>query len=196
MSYEEQVPGKAIAYKEPGRDLDLYIDFRQMTETVEMPAELQDPTKVSRESLLNTARGFVRANPNARFAVLRIWSAPHFYPLMIGYERRWTVSFSDAVGRHWEWKFIPKDMPCSEWSIHHQARLRIRPFLASLGKKVIVKRDMYLIMGEDETDLLRLAATVTYAVQTEPWRLEIDLWRSFVNVDLPFLDGLDHAWLD
>lgn len=96
MSYEEQVPGKAIAAKEPGRDLDLYVDFRQMTETVTMPPELQDPTKVTREGVLNTARGFARANPNARFAVLRIWSAPHFYPLMIGYERRWTVSFADG----------------------------------------------------------------------------------------------------
>ncbi|KAJ9656968.1 hypothetical protein H2201_008330 [Coniosporium apollinis] len=196
MAYEEQVPGKAIAAKEPGRGLDLYIDFRQLVKTVDMPPELQDPTKVTREGLLNTARGFARANPNARFAVLRIWSAPHFYPLMIGYDRRWTVSFADAVGRHWEWKFIPKDMPCSEWSIHHQARLRIRPYQASFGKKVIVKRDMYLVMGEDEVDLLKLAAAVTYAAQTEPWRLEIDLWRSFVNVDLAFLEGLHHAWMD
>lgn len=61
---------------------------------------------------------------------------------------------------------------------------------------MIVKRDMYFVMGEDEADLLKLSAAVTYAVQTEPWRLEIDLWRSFVNVDLAFLDELHHAWLD
>jgi hypothetical protein len=37
---------------------------------------------------------------------------------------------------------------------------------------------------------------VTWAVQTRPWRLEIDLWRSFVNVDVEFLEGLDRRWLD
>lgn len=80
--------------------------------------------------------------------------------------------------------------------MHHQARMRIRPYKASLGDKVLVKRDLYLVMGEDEAELLKLAATVTYAVQTERWRLEIDLWKSFINVDVAFLDGLHNAWLD
>ena len=53
--------------------------------------------------------------------------------------------------------------------------------------KVVLKSDLFLVMGEDEKDLQKLATAVTFAIQTRPWRLEIDLWKSFVNVDLKFL---------
>lgn len=53
--------------------------------------------------------------------------------------------------------------------------MRIMPFKKGLGNKVLVKRDLYLVMGEDEAELFKVAGGVTYAVQTEPWRLEIDL---------------------
>jgi len=198
LSYFDGVAGRAIAHKEPGRELDLYFDWRENVDDVDLTVtpDFQDPRKVTTDSLLQTARDFARTNSKARFAVLRLWSAPHFYPLMSGLDKRHAVSFVDGVGRFWEWKFIPKDMPYSEWSVHHQARTRIMPFKKSLGNKVVVKRDLYLVMGKDEAELLKLAGTVTYAVQTEPWRLEIDLWRSFVNVDVAFLEGLDRAWLD
>lgn len=62
--------------------------------------------------------------------------------------------------------------------------------------KMEVKRDMVLVMGEDETDLERLVAAATFALQTNPWRLEVDFWKSFVNVDLPFLEKLDQKWLE
>lgn len=78
--------------------------------------------------------------------------------------------------------------------MHQQARLRIQPFRKKLGDKVLVMRDVYLVMGSDAEDLLMMAAATTYAVQTDPWRLEVDLWRSFVNVDLEFLEKLHDQW--
>ena len=196
-SYSNRVPGEAIAAAEPSRPTDLYIDFRGQVDIIKIPREIQDPRLVTREMLLDKARAFTNTHgPRTRFALLRLWSAPHFYPLMIGWDKRQTVTFYDGVGRAWEWKFIPKDMPCSEWSIHNQARLRIMPYAAAFGEQVIAKREMYLVMGKDEADLKKVAAGVTWAVQTEPWRLEVDFWKSFVNVDLGFLEGLDDKWLD
>lgn len=93
--------------------------------------------------------------------------------------------------------------------MHHQARLRILPFRtkkvgagrgqgSGLGplseEKVLVMRDVVLVMGVDEEDLLVMAAATTYAIQTDPWRLEVDLWRSFVNLDIEGLEGLDMSW--
>ena len=87
-------------------------------------------------------------------------------------------------------------MPCSEWSIHQAARLRLQEYAPLCAKNVVQKRDLFLIMGRDEEELRKLATGVTFALQTRPWRLEVDLWRSFVNVDLGFLEGLDDRWLD
>ena len=61
---------------------------------------------------------------------------------------------------------------------------------------MVQKRDLFLIMGRDEEELRKVATGVTFALQTRPWPLEVDLWRSFVNVDLGFLEGLDDRWLD
>ncbi len=60
-------------------------------------------------------------------------------------------------------------------------------------------RDLFIVMGEDEADLLKYTTAAIFMIQTEPWRLEVDLWRSFMNVDLDFLewaDGLGSGWLD
>ena len=84
----------------------------------------------------------------------------------------------------------------SEWSVHRQARLRIEPFKHLFGAKLVAKRDLFLVMGEDEKDLLNVAAAATYAIQTDPWRFEVDLWRSFVNIDIQTLEGLDRRWVN
>lgn len=91
--------------------------------------------------------------------------------------------------------FVPKDMPSSEWSIQLTANNRIRPYKRQLGDRVIAKRDAYLVMGEDEKELLKYASATAYAVQRQPWRWEIDLWKSWVNVDIEFLRKLDDRWL-
>ena len=88
-------------------------------------------------------------------------------------------------------------MPYSEWSIHRQLKQRIASYQRYLGDNVVVKRDSLLVMAKNEDELLKLASAATYAVQTfDTWRLEIDLWRCFVNVDLGFLEGLDRRWID
>ena len=51
-------------------------------------------------------------------------------------------------------------------------------------------------MGENEDDLVRRAVGATYAIVTRPWRLELDVWKSFVNVDLAYLEAMDKRWFD
>ncbi|KAK3935401.1 hypothetical protein QBC46DRAFT_422732 [Diplogelasinospora grovesii] len=175
--------------------------------------------------LLPLARDFVAScklrgkERQPRFALLRLWSAPHFYPLMLGLNSRQATSFIDTVGRSWEWRFIPRDFVLSDWSVHSvvaQRLLRLREQIVREGKRnngnangrvvardvgdlyehVANRGDLILVMGEDETDLLRWCTAVTFALQTKPWLREVDLWKSFVNVDLEFLEALDAHWLD
>jgi hypothetical protein len=87
-------------------------------------------------------------------------------------------------------------MPFSEFSIHNIARSRVERFQRLFGQKVIVCRDAYLVMGETEDECHKFSCAVTFAVQTRPWRLEVDLWRSFVNVTGEFLESLPDRWLD
>ena len=99
--------GQAIAGTEPGRDPDLYFDFRPMASDISFPRSTEQDIP-SKAQLLLSARNYAKAHRNARFALLRLWSAPHFYPLMLGIDRRNAMSFFDLAGRAWEWKFIPK----------------------------------------------------------------------------------------
>ena len=194
-SYTSMTPGRAMAAKEPGRDTrDFYIDLRVLVDDMIMQSYLEQPPSL--DYFLKTARRFAKQHERARFAILRLWSAPHFYPLMVGLENRVNTQFTDGQGRAWEFCFVPKDMPGSEYSIHHASRLRIMPFSNLFKEKVLIKRDLFLVMGEDEEDLQKYAVATTFAIQTDPWRLEVDLWRSFVNVDIGFLEGLKEEWLD
>jgi len=134
-----------------------------------------------------------------RFSVLRIWSNPYFSPLMIGYNLRDSTQFIDTAGRPWEWLFIPKDMPESEWSFYNTLNIRLNHIfehLPSLKKQVTFRGDIIQVAGKDEMDLFRASTIVTFALQTKPWMREVDLWRSFINVDLAFLEGLHRSWLD
>ena len=58
-----------------------------------------------------------------------------------------------------------------------------------LGERVYVRRILHLVMGENEEYLLKYAIATTFMIQTELWRLEVDLWRSFVNVDMERIAG-------
>ena len=181
---------------EPGRDKsEVFLDYRRYPETWPSPLDsnIVDPYSVD---LLKAARSFSKGRSGARFALLRVWTHSHFYPLMLGYDNRTTSCFRDEVSRSWEWKFVCKDMPGSEWSMQQAVKLRIDPFRKQLGKQVITKRDILLVMGKDEEELKRYAVAATWAVQTRPWRMDVDLWKSFVNVDLPFLERLDKRWLE
>ena len=78
----------------------------------------------------------------------------------------------------------------------HAARLRLLPYAHNTAKYVKQKRDLFLAIGEDEEKLRTIVTGVTYAIQTKAWQLEVDLWKSFVNVDLECVLGLDERWLD
>ncbi|QDS75109.1 hypothetical protein FKW77_007267 [Venturia effusa] len=154
-------------------------------------------------NLLEHAKSFASKNTGARFALLRIWSSPYFWPLMLGYDNRDMTAFTDGQERSWEFKFIPKDMGCSEWSIHFSVNSALESMAKPLGHvgmdeagEIIHRRDIILVMGTDEEDLMRRVVGTTFAVQGRPWLREIDLARSFINVDEAFLDKLDGWWFD
>ncbi|KAG4026378.1 hypothetical protein MFRU_041g00230 [Monilinia fructicola] len=171
---------------------DLFVDWRSVVDNLEMPEWMEDPGKIP--PLINIARTFSSSNPNAKFALLSLWSAPYFYPLTVGHDKRDGFTFYDLTGRMFTWLFVPKDLPNSEFSMHAACKNRIEPFKKQFGSNVVAKRDKYLVMGKDERELAKIAAGVTYAVQMRPWRQEVDLWRSFINVDLKFLEGLGERW--
>jgi hypothetical protein len=176
----------------------MYIDFT----IIQNEPFLGDGRKILEPKdypdLLSHARAFKTLNPNARFALLRIWSSPYFWPLMLGGNNRDFTSFIDGSRRCWEWKFVPKDMQCSEWSMHYSTYSMLEKFKKQLGNgdMVVQRRDVILVMGKDEQDLMRRVTGVTFAVQDRPWLREIDLFKSFVNVDLSFLERLDKWWLE
>ena len=91
---------------------------------------------------------------------------------------------------------MPKDTPGSEWSMQKSVEIRLERFEEQFKDRVFVKRDMVFIRAVNQVELRGLVMGVVLAVQTMPWRLKIDLWRSFVNVDLPFLEALDEGWLE
>lgn len=194
-SYSAQASGVVAAAAEPGRALDMYIDYRIGVPLAKIVSHMRDPTPLDRDFIIKKVTEFTTDHPAARFSALRLWSSPHFYPLMLGLDKRPMCSFLDDRGRCWEWKFIPKDMPYSEWSVHQQLSLRLQPYEGVWGKQVWVAKDLVIVMGKDEKECRKFSEGATWAVQTQPWRLEVDFWRSFVNVDVKFLEGLDARWL-
>ncbi|KAJ8107718.1 hypothetical protein OPT61_g8673 [Boeremia exigua] len=127
-SYGGQAAGIATAAAEPGRPMDLYIDYRLGIPLAKIVSHMRDPTVLDRDFIMKTVTKFVADHPGARFSALRVWSSPHFYPLMLGMDSRRMCSFADDRGRCWEFKFIPKDMPYSEWSMHQQLCQRLQPY--------------------------------------------------------------------
>ncbi|KAL7944080.1 hypothetical protein V8C42DRAFT_96105 [Trichoderma barbatum] len=192
------VPGVATAMTEPHRPdkLDLFICFADPENLfpTKYPSYFTGPDKWPK--LLPHAEAFTGKHHDARFALLRIWTAPHFYPLMLGLENRQGNSFLDSVCRPWEWRFLPKDMPGSEFSMHNTTSKALERIQKQLGDRVVNRGDLILVMGEDAADLLRYCTAVTFAIQTRPWLREIDLWKSFINVDLELLKELNPVWLD
>ncbi|KAL8694629.1 MAG: hypothetical protein Q9218_000724 [Villophora microphyllina] len=69
-AYMEWAPGQAFAYREPGRDLDLYFDIRIVQSDISIPGYMEDPPSIS--ALLCAAREFATEHPTARFALLRL----------------------------------------------------------------------------------------------------------------------------
>ncbi|KAG9239309.1 hypothetical protein BJ875DRAFT_501529 [Amylocarpus encephaloides] len=175
--------GKAFSTAEPSRPgiQDFFIDYRVQIPTIKMPPTMVDTYTVT--PFKTTAQKYAAKHPNARFSILRLWSSAYFYPLMIGPKTHDATAFRDTIRRNFIWMFIPKDMPCSEWSIHFR-------LVRGLN---LNKRDKYLVMAENKEELCKLTSMVVYAVERRPWRHEIDLWKSFLDVDSGFVQRLDDA---
>ncbi|KAI0145127.1 hypothetical protein GGR57DRAFT_507291 [Xylariaceae sp. FL1272] len=188
-------PGFAVANTEPHRPgkVDMFIDYADR-----LKASYYPPVPVTPNDfplLLPAAEEFAAKHDTARFAILRLWSAPHFYPALIGDHNRRGTAFLDGAARSWRWNFIGKDIPISEWSMYNILKHRLDVLKEQLHGRVVHRDDVILVMGVDQLELLRYATAVTFAIQTKPWFRELDLWKSFVNVDLGFLETLDPYWL-
>ena len=171
-----------------------YLDYREVCKReLTVPRIMRNPHLVD---LLATAERFAVRNSRARYTLLRIWTHSHFYPNTLGYEKMKFVTFADCTGRSWRWTFIPKDQPDSDWSMQHNIDLQLARIKKQFGKNFEVKREMVLVMAEDEEKMPDLLTSIVFQLQTNQWRYEVDWWKSFVNVDLSFLAGLDRVWLD
>lgn len=145
---------------------------------------------------MHTDLGASNPSGEPRFALLRLWSAPHFYPLMIGYDRRQLMSFIDTQRRAWEFKFLPKDFPESEWTIHYSISTRFERLFRNcreLKDLVTHRGDAVLVAGKDEGELFRNVIAVALTLTTKPWLREIDLWKSYINTDLKGIEQA-HEW--
>lgn len=69
---------------------------------------------------------------------------------MVGYENWQLTTFMDLLGRVFEWKFMPKEFPSFEISMQKAAQTRIDPLRPQLGRNVILKRDLFLVMCANE----------------------------------------------
>ncbi|KAK8151559.1 hypothetical protein BC567DRAFT_239398 [Phyllosticta citribraziliensis] len=195
--YDNDAEAFTAALQEPGRATpDLFIDYRIALDDG-FSVSLADPDKL--EPLLTTAQKFAAKNgaDTCCFSVLSLWSAAHFWPLMLGFGMRGDLAFFDTASRAWEWKFVPKDMPFAERSMHKALALRFAPFQAAnaqLRDQIVFRRDRVLIVGKDRHECEVLTMAAAWMMTTRPWRLEIDLWKSWVGVDLELLEGLDQGW--
>jgi len=93
-AYIPYAPAYAFAARESGRELDFYCDLRNLIVEIIVPAHIVEPP--STHKLMQTARVSSETHKDARFALLRLWSAAHFWPLMTGMDRRDLHPFSNA----------------------------------------------------------------------------------------------------
>ncbi|KAI1409478.1 hypothetical protein F5Y13DRAFT_169921 [Hypoxylon sp. FL1857] len=100
---------------------------------------------------------------NPRFAILRVWSAPHFYPVGFGKGIRYISSFLDGATRSWVWRCVPKDLPNSGGMMYRtlELHLGLRKDRLAVGERVIHRNEVILVMGLDEIDLLNYVTAVT-----------------------------------
>lgn len=84
----------------------------------------------------------------------------------------------------------------SEYSAQNTTGNRLKIVADTFGDRVVHRGDLVLVMGEDTEDLFRLSTAVTFVMQTKPWLREVDLWKSFINVDVDFVQELESFWFE
>ncbi|KAL9635231.1 MAG: hypothetical protein Q9164_003594 [Protoblastenia rupestris] len=92
--------GQAFVAQKEGYRPELFFDYRPHIQEMRLPSDLHEPP--SKDSLYTAARTYARDNPDACFALLRLWAIPYFYPLMLAGIKRANRSFCDCKGRAWE----------------------------------------------------------------------------------------------
>lgn len=176
----------------PGKP-DLFITISPKEKAVAENAQKQYPQRVD---LLSRATSFAKQNgPDSRFALLRVWSAPHYYPIVES--RSGLISkptFVDGTGRMWEWEFCAKDSGVSQLFMNHAMDKRLEVVKSKLGEQIINGRDLVFVLGRNEEELFRNCLAVTLCIQTKPWTFELDPWKSFINVELELLKRLPCHW--
>ncbi|PIA96173.1 hypothetical protein CB0940_10666 [Cercospora beticola] len=192
--------GRAIAREDPMTgEQRMFIDFRKsLNFRGEAIGDRSHITDFRAVDLLGLAREHnMRNTPGkSHFALLRVYSHPMFWPVVIGFDTREYMTFEDCRGRAWSWKFYPKDAAGSQWSFQNALDSKLKRWRPQLGKNVQVRRDIVLVMGNTREELEQMMLGTVFALQTANWRNEVDFWRSFVDVDFEFLDNLDKKWLE
>ncbi|SMQ51641.1 unnamed protein product [Zymoseptoria tritici ST99CH_3D7] len=195
-AYFSNTLGRAIARDDPmtGRP-SMFIDYRQAEffggGLIRGRDHITDYRTID---LLKLARAQLEKAPGSRFALLRVYSHSMFMPLTTALNEE--LAFKDSRGRAWLWKFYPKDVCGGEANFQETVDGRLRRWKAQLALNVKVRRDIVLVMGKDREELERMMVGTVFAIQTQPWRHEVDFWRSFVDVDLGFLEALDRKWVE
>lgn len=91
----------------------------------------------------------------------------------------------DTERRIWEWDFMPKDQPVSEEAIDNAGVTRLAALRAKMpGLTCVHRGDLCLVTGVIERDMLESCIAVTMVLQMGPWMRGVELWTTFVNVDL------------
>ncbi len=93
--------GDTVLKREPGHLLDVYWRYK-----------IGSPVRFKGPDMLAVAREYATTRPNARFALLRLWSASYFYPLPLeNVNERPDTTFADVCDRRFEWTVLPKVEP-------------------------------------------------------------------------------------
>lgn len=71
---------------------------------------------------------------------------------IVGPYNRPMASLLGSLNRSWEFKFVSKDIPCSEFNAHHTAERTLDTLRHKLGNRIVNRGNPVLFMGEDERD--------------------------------------------
>lgn len=146
--------------------------------------------------------------PDTTYSLLRIKSEDDYWPFLdLPGDTAEEMAFSDPMGRSWQWKYKPKDMPSSECDVHQLTRDLLDQRAPSIEPKGAKKReekgakyytrariDLVLVLSETSNKGMEHATFTAAYLRKVPSGIDIDWARSFLNVDAGFLRRLSPEW--
>lgn len=78
----------------------------------------------------------------------------------------------------------------SEFAAQQATASCLSPWVKHFEGHVVTLSDLILVMGEDALNCLGFCIAITWAIQTKPWLMEIDLWKRFISIDIKALPRL------